>query len=338
MESIVRQVGTRAGWKLVKSSWDCRHNDRVTIVQEGLAEIVLDKIGIVGANDSARSSFTVAAGDTLLALDQDLKVVGRWAAGPPGRGWHATSPGRGLALISGLDEVRLLDQAGQVRWRYRHPRWSGAFESGCTWFDATGQPCAVVPDDSYRYCLVLRLGLDSGQLLAAAQIEAAPAGINPIHHPDGWVGLSEGEGQDAVRAWWVRSASGPGGDRRLEVLDAGWDDWVLTDVDPSGTKIITTPHGTGPLLVRSFPGLEILRSVEPPEQTCWDFTACFAGDLIVSKLIGDQERLVALSEDGTIHDLAEQEDCWLIPAANGTWLAATRTTIRRCRAAGDATA
>jgi hypothetical protein len=195
-----------------------------------------------------------------------------------------------------------------------------------------------VPDDSCHHCLVLRLDLDSGRLLATAQIEAAPAGINPIHHPDGWVGLSEGEGQDAVRAWWVRPASGLGADRRLEILDAGWDDCVLADVDPSGTKIITTPHGTGPLLVRSFPGLEILRSVDPPDETYWDFTACFAGDLIVSKVIGEQERVVVLGEDGAIHDLDAREDSWLIPAANGTWLAATRTTIRRYRTASDAKA
>ncbi len=257
------------------------------------------------------------------------------AAGP-GMSCHLARPG--VALISGLEEVRLLDHAGQVRWRYPHAPWSGAFESACTWFDVTGQPCAVIPDDSYQHCVVLRLDLDSGRLLASARVEAAPAGISPVHHPDGWVGLSEGEGQDAVRAWWVRPAAGLGADRHLEVLDAGWDDWVLCDVDPSGAKIITTPHGIGPLLVRSFPGLEITRSVDPPEETYWDFTACFAGDLIVSKAIGEQERLIAISRDGAIHDLTAQDHGWLIPAANGTWLAATRTTIRRCRAVSDARA
>jgi hypothetical protein len=237
----------------------------VTIILERLAETAFNKIGVVVANDSPRSSFTVTAGDSLLAVDQDLRVVGRWVS--PGRGSHATWPGRGLALISAPDDVRLLDSAGQVRWRYPHAPWSRSFESGCTWFDASGQPCAVVPDDSYQHCLVLRLDLDSGRLRAAAQIEAAPAGISPVHHPDGWVGLSEGEGQDAVRAWWVQRAAGLGADRHLEVLDAGWDDWVLCDVEPSGAKIITTPHGSGPLLVRSFPGLEITRSVDPPEET-----------------------------------------------------------------------
>lgn len=82
-------------------------------------------------------------------------------------------------------------------------------------------------------------------------IEAAPAGISPVHHPDGWVGLSEGEGQDAVRARWIRPHGQPAGQIHLDVIEAGWDDWVLSDVDPSGTRIITTPRRSGPLLVRA---------------------------------------------------------------------------------------
>jgi hypothetical protein len=301
------------------------------IIRERLAEIALDQIGIVVANDSARSSFTVVARDRLLALDLDLKVLAEWPVDPVGRGWHATSPGRGLGLVSGPDHVRLLDRTGRVLWRFQHAPWSGAFEAGCTWFDAAGQPCAVVPQESYSHCLAIRLDLDTGQLRAQAPIEAEPAGITPVHHPDGWVGLSEGEGQDAVRAWWIRSGGQGPGETQLDVLDGGWNDWVLSDVDASGTKIITTPHGAGPLLVRSFPGLEILRSVDPPAQSHWDFTACFSGDMIVNKALGEHERLVAIDEDSAIHRVADQEDGWLIPAASGTWLTATRSTICRWR-------
>ena len=218
---------------------------------ETVSSVVLDQVGIVVANDSARSSFTVVSGDVLLALDQDLNVLGRWPLGSTTRGWHASSPGRGLALISGRSEVRLLGQTGQTIWAYPHAAWTGAFESGCTWFDSAGEPHAVIPASAYDHCLVIRFDLASGAPLAEAPIQAAPAGINPIHHRDGWVGLSEGEGQDAARAWWVRSANPPGGPARIDLIDAGWDD--------------------------------------------------------------------------------EQEQGWLIPAARGTWLAATRATIRRCR-------
>jgi hypothetical protein len=304
-------------------------NDRVAIVTETLAEIGLDTIGQVSANDGARSSFTVRTGDSLIALDQDLRVLGQWPVDPRHRARHATCPARGLALISGPDEVRLLDHTGRARWRYPHSPWKGAFESGCAWFDKAGQPHAIVPATSYDHCLALCLDLYSGQPVAQTRVDTRPAGIVPIHHPDGWVGLSEGEGQDAARAWWVRSAGQPSGQVQIEVLTAAWDNWVLSDVDPSGTKIITTPHGMGPLVVRSFPGLETLRSLDPPqEEESWDFTAFFAGNMIVNALRGQQQRVVAIDRYGRIDDVDEYGGGWHIPAANGTWLTATRTTIR----------
>jgi hypothetical protein len=305
----------------------------VARVVETLAEAVLDQVGMVVANDSARSSFSVVSGGDLLALDADLNVLHRWPLGPAGRGWHASLPDRRLALISGRDDVRLLGEAGQTIWAYRHAAWSGAFESGCTWFDTAGEPYAVVPAASYGHCLVIRFDLRSGAPLGEVGIQAAPAGIEPVHHPDGWVGLSEGEGQDAARAWWVRSATLPEDLSRIEVRDAGWDHWVLSDVDSSGVRVITTPHGGGPLAVRSFPDLEVLLSVDSPcDDEFWDYTACFAGEgLIVGKLIGASERLVAIDLNGEVHDLAEQDQGWLIPGADNTWLSATRTTIRRRR-------
>lgn len=302
---------------------------------ETLSSIALDKIGIVVANDSARSSFTAVSGEVLLALDQDLNILGRWPLGSAGRGWHASSPGRGLALLSGSSEVQLLGEAGSALWAYPHTPWAGDFESGCTWFDSAGQPHAVIPAPSYNGCQVVRFDLETGAPLAEVPlIQAAPAGINPIHHPDGWVGLSEGEGQDATRAWWVRSSSRPGSPDGIEVISAGWDDWVLSDVHHSGRAILTTPHRSGPLTVRSFPDLEILMSVDRPsdDHWFWDFTACFIGDgLIINKLLGQSERLAAIDLNGEVHDLDELDEGWLVPAAYGTWLTVGRTTIRRCK-------
>lgn len=266
-------------------------------------------------------------------LDAGLNVFAEWPAGSRHRGQHATAPDQGLALISAPDEVRLLDRAGRVLWRHAHEPWSGDFESGCAWLDHAGNPYAVIlPPDSGDGCMVRRFDLASGQVLAEAPIEAAPAGIEPVHQPDGWAGLSEGEGQDAVKAWWVRSRPGT---PELDLLDAGWDDWVLADADPAGTRILTLPHDTGPLLVRSFPALGTIQSLDPPEDHYWDFTACFAGDLIIATMTGDDaSHLVAIDGPGTLHDLGEF-DGWLAPAADSTWLTVTPTTIRRCRAVRD---
>jgi hypothetical protein len=299
---------------------------------ETLAEVVLDRAGVVVANDGARSSFSVVSGNDLLALDADLNELHRWPLGSAGPGRHASWPDRGLALISSPDAVRLLGAAGQTTWAYSHAAWPD-FQSGCAWFDATGEPHAVIPAASDGQCLVIRFNLDSGAVLATEAIEAAPAGIQPVHQLDGWVGLSVGEGQDAARAWWVRSATSPGGASRIEVRDAGWDDCVLSDVD--GPVIITTPHRGGALAVRSLSDLEILASASPPgDDEFWDLDACFAGNgVLVGKLLGVSERLVAIDLNGEVHDLAQQEEGWLIPAAGYTWLAATGTSIRRCRLA-----
>jgi hypothetical protein len=323
---------------------ECENDPVMARVVETLAETVLDRVRMVVANNSARSSFSVVSGGDLLALDADLNVLHRWkwpagsldrGLGRAGLGWHASLPSRGLALISGPDAVWLLGEAGQTIWAYSHTAWQGNFESGCTWFDAAGEPYAVIPAASYDHCLVIRFDLESGAPLAEVAIDAAPAGIHPVHHPDGWVGLSEGEGQDAARAWWVRSATSPGGPCRIEVRDAGWDDWVVSDVHPSGMAIITTPHSGRALAVRSFSDLEVLLSADPPgDDEFWADTACFAGEgVIVGKLEGASERLVAIDLNGETHDLAQQEEGWLIPGANYTWLAATGRTIRRCRLA-----
>ena len=314
------------------------HNVRMTIVTETLAEIAFDgKVRFFGASDAARTSFTAQVGDSLIALSPDLNVLGRWPGDPPQhRGQHATWLSRGLALISGPSDVRLADHAGRVRWRYPHPPWKGAFESGCTWFDAAGRPHAVVPDASYSHCLIVCLDLDSGQPLAVSPLRAQPAGIEVIHHPDGWVGLSEGEGQDAVQAWWVRSPSRSSGEMRIEVLDAGWKSWIFSDVDPTGSQIITTPHlGDGPILVRSFPSLEIVRSIEPPPGESWTESAFFAGEIIVGGLQHRDDRFVAISQHGRIMDLQQSGARYFAAADHGTLMAVTSTVIRRCRMTDD---
>ena len=77
---------------------------------------------------------------------------------------------------------------------------------------------------------------------------------------------------------------------------------MLSDVDRSGRVIITTPHRGGPLAVRSFPDLEVLLSVDSPSgDEFWDFTAGFASEgLIVGKLLGPGERLVAIDLNGEV--------------------------------------
>jgi hypothetical protein len=182
----------------------------------------------------------------------------------------------------------------------------------------------VIPSPAYDGCLVAWLDEATGEIRSRAHIEAAPAGIEPVFHPDGWVGLSEGEGQDATRAWWVRV-----GDDGIELIDPEWDDQVLVDVDPAGDRIITTPHYEGPLTVWSFPGLVPEREVE------WDeplgHEACFAGAYIVAATRSVVD-FVTIDPAGTVEPLDVPLDsyAWMMaPAAGGSFLTVVGDSIQR---------
>ena len=58
-----------------------RDNIPMALAMEILAEIELDQVRSVVANDGARSSFTVSSADSVLTLDRNLTVTGRWPAG-----------------------------------------------------------------------------------------------------------------------------------------------------------------------------------------------------------------------------------------------------------------
>jgi hypothetical protein len=137
------------------------------------------KVGVLGANDAARSSFSAQGEGALIALSPDLEILGRWPVDPQHRGHHATWPAEGLALVSGRDEVRLIDQTGQARWRYHHPPWRWALESGCTWFDQAGQPYAVVPAESYDHCLVVALDQESRSAVGGGTSQGPALRDNP---------------------------------------------------------------------------------------------------------------------------------------------------------------
>jgi len=287
-------------------------------------------VGRVAANDARRTTFTVQVGGSLHALSgSDLSVLATWSVDPRSRACHASWPDKEFALESGADAVVLRHGNGPV-WGMRHPPWDGDFESGCTWFDDAGRPFAVIPTADYDGCLIVALSRARGRVVADAAIAIAPGGIQPIHHRDGWVGLSASEGHHGARAWWVRLADDDG-PPRLEVIDGGWDDALLTDVDPSGKLIVTAPLGTGPLVIWTFPELEVLKRVAAPNpHTFWNLNACFVGQHLVARLSGQPDVTVAVHRDGRL-EVLDVGDGNLVPAAKRTWLTVEPDRIRRWR-------
>jgi hypothetical protein len=116
------------------------------------------------------------------------------------------------------------------------------------------------------------------------------------------------------------------------VIDGGWDQWVLADADQRSQRIITTPHNDGPLVIRSFPGLDPLASVPPPHDLRWDFTAVFVGDRVVARVLDDSTSAVVISPQGAVRPLAVGPG-WLSPGPDQQWLTVERESLTAWRLA-----
>ena len=283
----------------------------------------------VHAVDARRTAVAVTDREGWLRLldGETLTLRRGWHVGEDAVGTHAVRAGDEFALVSGVDSVTLLPPAGGPVWTFRHdaPWQQGGFQRGCAWFDAAGEAFAIVPRPGYDGCDIVHLGRRDGRPLERVRIDTDPAGAEAVHHRDGWVGLSVGEGQDGAFAWWTRlGARGP------ELIEAPWGDEVLFDVDPAGAHVLTTPHDVGPIRVRTFPGLGLMREIDPPADTHWDFYACFAGEHIVARAHtdADEELLLAIGADGTITTLASSPDP-IVPGPAGSWLTITDDGLER---------
>ena len=295
---------------------------------EQVAEFKRVHNGMVVQNEAERSSFTIGTSDSLVLVSgDDLTVIHEWQVGAeatrPINGWgiHGASVDGPVALLATPDAVRMLEPDGSVRWSFPHASWA-ELGAGCAWFDAAGMPFAVVAAGDGTRCRIVALDLASGVERAANTVEPNdPAGMWPVHQPGGWVGVSESEGENASRAWWVRRSN-----HGLDLLSAQWDDEALSDIDGAGTRILTTGLDTGRVRIRSFPSLQVIREINVESEN-FIFGACFVGSDIVAHLYY-RDVTVAIDEEDRIHEL-EVDDGWLVPAAAGTWLSVSKDSLRR---------
>lgn len=270
--------------------------------------------------------FVAVIGDQLcLVRGVDLQVVHRWPVPNSQQGWHGVWPEGLLALTSDTNSVSLREPDGTARWTLAHMAWSGSRESGCAWFDAYGRAFAVIPDPKSSTCLAVHVDVQTGRVLAQTPVDGEPAGIRPVPQ-HGWMGLSVGEGQDAARAWWIRVDDAG----QLQVHDPKWTAAILADADAAGAHILTTPHsGDGPLTVRSFPDLLVVRTIPSPAGSSWLDTACFAGEHVIAQLQDEEnERVVAIAPSGATRTLDVGEGS-IVGAEHDSWLIAGRTRVAR---------
>jgi hypothetical protein len=123
----------------------------------------------------------------------------------------------------------------------------------------------------------------------------------PLYQNGGWVGVSESEGENAAHAWFVRPSQPHARTPELQVIDAGWNDEHLTDIDQSGSRVLTTALNSGRITVRTIPTLDIVRELDMLEDEL-PLGACFVGSHLVTRLY-HRQATIAIDSANRVHEL-----------------------------------
>jgi hypothetical protein len=274
---------------------------------------------------------------SVVVLDRGLRAGARFSLPSTCRGPHGVSPELTRLAVAGRDEVSLIDLRGQVLWSTRHHPWGeGGSESGSCAFDVQGQHVwATVPSKNGDVWQVL--DAKNGKVLGFAPLHCNAAGSEVLIHPDGeHVGLSVGEGQDAVRIYWGSFRNG-----QLQVVEHDRQDRVLCDIHPSGKMFLTTPHGEGPVALHSFPSGRVVATCDPSDldtdiEDSFDFVAAFINEEMIIAPMIESGRHVLLHTDGLrvegfIGYPARGGTGYPLSAHDGTWVTLDGTTLTQWR-------
>jgi hypothetical protein len=211
---------------------------------------------------------------------------------PVARGTHSVSSDMSRVAVCLHEELRLLDSAGRIVARFPHAP-SDQFASGACTFDSDGRHVwATVPTSEDTDLVVLEM--DTLREVDRAGLESQPAGLQPIHHPDGRrIGWSIGEGQDRALIRWSSLV----GDR-MQLRRMPDEDRVLIAIHPSGLEYLTTPHSTGPIERHQSEGDAVIDRLDPPDLP-WDFVAGYldADSILASTHADDEQGLLLVNRD-----------------------------------------
>jgi hypothetical protein len=212
---------------------------------------------------------------------------------PPSRGYDSVSLDLSRIALTLPDEVRLLDPAGKTVGRLPHAPWD-QFSSGATTFDGAGRHLwAAIPPAEDVNLVVLEL--DSLREVDRRSLESHPAGLQPLHHPDGrTIGWSIGEGQDRVLIRWSSLAGG-----RMELRLMRDEDRILIAIHPNGSEYLTTPHSSGPIQRHRFVDDAVIGGLDSSGDMRWDFAAGYldANRILASIRNDDDEGLLLADRD-----------------------------------------
>jgi hypothetical protein len=189
--------------------------------------------------------------------------------------------------------VRLLDSAGHIVGSFPHPPWDKWSSGACAFDRSGGHLWATVPTSENTDLVVLEL--DGLREVDRGSLQSRPAGLQPLHHPDGRnIGWSIGEGQDRVLIRWSSLLG-----NRMHLRLPPDEDRVLAAIHPTGSEYITTPHASGPLQRHRFGDDGVAGSVDAPDEVHWDFVAGYldADRILASTRADDEEGLLVVNRD-----------------------------------------
>ena len=222
----------------------------------------------------------------------DRRLVPIWDLEiPQSRGYDSVSSDLSRIAVTLGEEVRLLDSGGQIVGRFRHAPWD-QFSSGATAFDRGGHYLwATIPPAEDVDLVVLEL--DTLREVDRRSFESHPAGLEPLHHPDGrTIGWSIGEGQDRVLIRWSSLV----GDR-MELRLVPDEDRVLIAIHPNGHEYLTTPHSAGPIQRHRFGDDAVIGRLDASEDMRWDFAAGYLDvDRILASVRNDDDEGLLLAD------------------------------------------
>ncbi|KAM5354105.1 hypothetical protein ACJ41O_000755 [Fusarium nematophilum] len=173
---------------------------------------------------------------------------------------HAVAPDLSRAAYTTRNSVVCVSQDGDLLWRYdlepRSTRLYGHTPSCAFSLDGTGlwvyRPDAMAGRGHRDIWVVLRV--DTGEVIAEADLDTVGHGGQHIQHPNGQhVLLEVGEGQDGVNIFRAVLT-----DNRLDLHSYGWIDRCLVDLAPNGRWFMTVAHGQNDIAFHAFPDGEVV--------------------------------------------------------------------------------
>jgi hypothetical protein len=273
----------------------------------------------------------------LIVVDEQLAELKRFPLPSTWRGGHSVTPDLQLAAISQLDHVALIDADGREVWRRPHPAWGNSeSESGSCWVNTDGARiwATVPPDADHNADEWWVLDAITGDVLGVAPLECRAAGSHHVPHPDGvHVGLSVGEGQDAVQVYWGRW------DGRPIVTRLDSHSRVLVDVRPDGSQYLAMPHGEDrTVTVHAFPSGAVQASIDEADLSedgddadGFDFCGGYVTNelALISTLELRRHLVLAADTLAFVDEVDYEHDAVLdvlTPTGRGAWLTGDYTT------------